>query len=74
MKRLSPENEALLKDYLRQQRLLTNKRLCARFDVSPRTLVRMKAQLLDEESLAQNTPPAARILLLNAGSKERKRA
>jgi len=75
MKRLSPEREHELLDCLRLRALLADKRLCARFGVSRRTLVRLRARLLDDgQSLAQKAPAEVHVLVLNAGSTERRRA
>jgi hypothetical protein len=46
--RLSPEERAELRAFLRLRRLCTTKALCARFNVTARTLAREEAAMLDE--------------------------
>jgi hypothetical protein len=74
--KLTPDRERELLDCLRLRELLADKRLCLRFNVSRRTLVRLRARLLDErQSLAQKAPASVHVLLLNNGVNiERKRA
>jgi predicted DNA-binding transcriptional regulator YafY len=73
--KLPSERERELLDCLQLRELLADKRLCARFGVSRRTLVRLRARLRDEgQSLAQNAPATVHVLLLNADSTVRKRA
>jgi hypothetical protein len=75
MKNLSPERERELLDCLQLRQLLADKRLCARFGVSRRTLVRLRARLLAEgQSLAQKAPETVHVLLLDSGNTERRRA
>jgi predicted DNA-binding transcriptional regulator YafY len=45
--KVTPEMRAELLSALRLRRTLTNKALCARFGVSPRTLVRLQHEELD---------------------------
>jgi hypothetical protein len=61
--KLSAERRAELVAELRLRELFTNKALCRRYGVSRRTLVRLRAEMMQERPLAQFGTATHHVLL-----------